>query len=127
MARKAVGTAPSGTSDLVTKSYVDGQVLATPNAQTASYTLALTDANHAVDVTSASATNVTVPPNSTIAFPIGTVIEVAQLGAGQVTIVAGAGVTIQSAGTLVKTRAQYSAVSLRKRATDTWLLAGDLA
>jgi hypothetical protein len=96
-------------------------------AKTAAYTLGLTDAGSAVEVTSSSAVNVTVPSNASVAFPVGTVIEVAQLGTGMVTIVAASGVTLNSAGSLVATRAQYSAVSLRKRATNTWLLAGDLA
>jgi hypothetical protein len=96
-------------------------------AKTAAYTLTLTDAGCAVEVTSSSAVSVTVPPNSSVAFPVGSVIEVAQLGAGQVTIAAGSGVTINSAGSLTKTRAQYSSASLRKRGTDTWLLVGDLA
>lgn len=97
------------------------------NAKTASYTLVLSDAGKAIDVTSASATNVTIPQNSSVAFPIGSVIEIAQLGAGQVTVVAGTGTTLTSSGALVKTRVQYSSVSIRKLATNTWLLVGDLA
>jgi hypothetical protein len=96
------------------------------DAWTASGTLVLTNAGHAVEVTTASAATVTVPPNSSAAFPVGTVIEIAQMGAGQLTITPGAGVTIRSAGALTKTRVQYSTVSLRKNATDTWLLVGDL-
>ena len=95
------------------------------NAQTAAYTLALADAGKAVEVTSASAVNVTVPPNTTAAFPVGTVIEVAQMGAGQVVLVAGSGVTLRTAASLT-TRAQYATVTLRKRATDEWIVAGDL-
>jgi len=98
------------------------------NAQTGTtYTLVLADGGKAVELTNASATTLTVPPNSSVAFPVGTVIELDQLGAGQVTIAAGSGVTIRSAGTLLKLRAQFSAASLRKQATDTWLLVGDLA
>lgn len=110
----------SSTDDLSNKN-----VLTALNAQTASYTLVLADKGKAVEVTSASATNVTVPPNSSVAYPIGTVIEVAQLGTGQVTLVAGAGVTLQTPSSLL-TRAQFSSLSLRKRATDTWLVTGDM-
>ncbi|AYR02932.1 minor tail protein [Gordonia phage Stultus] len=99
--------------------------LAIANAQSAAYTLALTDANKAVEVTSATGVNVTVPPNSAVAFPVGTLIEVAQTGAGQLTLVAGAGVTLRTASSLT-TRAQWSTVTLRKRATDEWVVAGDL-
>ena len=95
------------------------------SAQTASYTLVLGDAGKVVEVTSASATNVTVPQNSSVAFPVGTVIEVCQMGAGQVTIVQGTGATLRSANGL-KLRAQYASASLRKRATNEWVVAGDV-
>lgn len=95
------------------------------SAQTASYTLVLGDAGKVVEVTSASATNLTVPQNSSVAFPVGTVIEVCQMGAGQVTIVQGTGATLRSANGL-KLRAQYSAASLRKRATNEWVVSGDV-
>jgi hypothetical protein len=93
--------------------------------QTVSYTLTLDDQNSLIDMNSASAVNLTVPPNSSVAFPIGTMIEACQYGAGQVTIVAGAGVTLRNPSSLT-TRAQYSTVSLRKRATDEWVVGGDL-
>jgi hypothetical protein len=131
MATSARGAAPANPNDLATKSYVDTAVSSASqvavNAQTGSYTLALSDAGCAVEVNDASASTVTVPLNATVAFPIGTVIEVAQIGAGQITVAAASGVTLQSAGSLVHTRVQFSAVSLRKRGTDTWLLVGDLA
>jgi len=104
-----------------------GTTLVGVSARTGSYTLALSDASEAVEITSASATTVTVPPNTSVAFPVGTVIEVARLGAGTVTIAAGSGVTLQSADGDLGLRVQYSVLSLRKRATDTWLVAGDLA
>lgn len=97
------------------------------NTQTASYTLVLGDAAKAVEMNVASANNLTVPPNSSVAFPVGTVIEVLQYGAGQTTVVAGAGVTIRSPGGKLKLAAQYGAAALRKRATDEWVLEGNLA
>ncbi|QXO13124.1 minor tail protein [Gordonia phage Jojo24] len=110
---------------------IDASVLAaqlvTINAQTGAYTLLATDANKAVEVTSAAAVNVTIPTNASVAFPIGTVIEVDQMGAGKVTIVGASGVTVQSAVATPTTRAQYSALVLRKRAADLWLVTGDLA
>lgn len=128
MARKQVGSAASGSTDTPTKAYVDSAQNIAVNAQTGTtYTLVLADAGKAVELTNAAATTVTVPPNASVAFPIGTIIELDQLGAGQVTIVAGSGVTLRSAGSLAKTRLQFSAVSLRKQATDIWLLVGDLA
>lgn len=99
------------------------------NSVTATYTLVLGDQGRAVEVSSATAVTVTVPPNSTTAFPIGTVLEIVQIGAGQVTAAAGAGVTISTAGAggTTKTRAQWSIITLRKRGTDQWIAAGDMA
>lgn len=94
------------------------------STHTDSYTLVLGDATKAVEVSKATAVNVTVPPNASVAFPTGTVIEILQVGAGQVTVVAGSGVTINCPSTL-KTRAQWSTLAIRKRATDTWVLSGD--
>lgn len=119
---------PSGTpaSRKATMDQVRTLLSALPvNTQTASYTLVVGDAGKTVEMNVASANNLTVPPNSSVAFPVGTVVEVCQIGAGQTTIVAGSGVTVQTPETLVMT-GQWSTVSLRKRATDTWVLAGDV-
>lgn len=99
--------------------------------KTDSYTLAATDAPAAkyegiVTMEKATANSLTVPPNSSVALPVGTVITVIQLGAGQTTIIAGAGVTIRNASSLTA-RAQYSSLSLMKIATDIWVLGGDVA
>jgi hypothetical protein len=102
------------------------RVAATTQAGTA-YTLVLADAGTAVELTAGSSVTVTVPPNSTAAFPVGTVIELLQYGAGALTVVAGGGVSVRSANGLLSARTQYSTLSLRKRATDEWVLAGDLA
>ncbi|QDM56377.1 tail protein [Gordonia phage Sidious] len=109
---------------------IDASVLAaqlvTINAQTGAYTLVATDANKAVEVTAASAVNITIPTDA-VNFPIGTVIEVGQIGTGKVSIVGASGVTVQSAVPTPTTRAQFSALVLRKRAANLWLVTGDLA
>jgi len=107
------------------QSDLDSATYYTFNAQTASYTLALTDSTNMVTVNSGSGTTVTVPPNSSVAFPIGTYIDIFQLGAGQVTIAEGSGVTIYATPGK-KLRTQYSGGSLVKRDTDTWYLTGDI-
>src|SRR4051812_17448912 len=84
------------------------------------YTLALADGGTTIEFTNAAAVTVTVPPNSAVAFPIGTVIELSQYGAGQVTVAPGAGVTIRSPASKLKIAAQYAGAYLRKRATDEW-------
>lgn len=96
------------------------------NTQTASYTLVLADDGKIVEVSSASANTLTVPLNSSVAFTIGTRIEIIQTGAGQTTITPISGVTINGTPGL-KTRAQYSVVTLVKRATNTWIAFGDTA
>ncbi len=105
--------------------YADPHIQAL-NAQTGtSYTLVLTDHTKLITLSNASAITLTVPPNSSVAFAIGSVIDLAQIGAGQVTVAQGSGVTVNSTPGL-KIRAQYSGATLRKTGTDTWLLFGDL-
>ena len=122
------GLSGGGTSGSVTLSFdyaVGNQAI--ESAQTASYTLVLTDAGKMVTMTNASANNLTVPPNSSVAFPLNTRIDLIQYGAGQTTVVAGAGVTIFSSGSKLKLSGQYSGASLWKKASDTWVLVGDIA
>lgn len=89
-------------------------------------TLALTDASTLQECTSASATTITVPPNSSVAFVLDTEIAILQYGAGQVSIAAGAGVTIRSNSNMLKISSQYGSVALKKIGTDEWLLVGSL-
>jgi hypothetical protein len=96
------------------------------NTRTGSYTLVLADSGKAVEMNVATANDLTVPPNGSVAFPVGTIIEIVQLGAGQTTIVPGSGVTIRSPGGKMKITGQYSSASLRKRATNEWMLSGDI-
>ena len=98
----------------------------TVNAQSGAYTLVASDANKAVEVTSATAVNVTIPTDASVNFPIGTVIEVDQIGAGKVSIVGASGVTVKPDTPTPTTRTQYSALLLRKRAANWWLVTGDM-
>ena len=97
------------------------------NAQTASYTAVLTDDGKLITMSVASGNNFTVPPNSSVAFGIGTQLNIAQLGAGQTTIVAGSGVTLNSAGTKLKLSAQYAVATCVKTDTNTWFVCGSLS
>jgi hypothetical protein len=96
------------------------------NKEGASYVLVLADANRLVEMENGSANNLTIPPNSSVAFPVGTIIYISQLGAGQTTVVAGSGVTLRSAGGKTKLSVQYSMGRLIKRGTDEWYLSGDI-
>jgi hypothetical protein len=104
-----------------------GQIFAINTQTGVSYTLALADKGKLVETNNASANTVTVPPNSSAAFPVNSRIDLSQYGAGQTTIAAGAGVTIRSAGGKLKLSGQYSAGTLWKRASDEWQLVGDIA
>lgn len=98
------------------------------NAQTGTtYTFVLGDANKLVTFNNAGSQTVTVPPNSGVAFAVNTEIDVASLGAGTVTIAAGSGVTIRSVGGDLALSAQYAGATLKKIATNEWLLVGSLA
>jgi hypothetical protein len=94
------------------------------NQQSSSYTLSLTDSFKMIEMSNGG--NLTVPANSSVAFEIGTAIDVLQTGASQVTIVADTGVTVNSTPGL-KLRTQWSSATLVKRNTDTWVVLGDLS
>jgi Major tropism determinant N-terminal domain len=96
-------------------------------AKTDSYTLsALTERDSLIEVNKASAATITIPTNATVAYPVGTSIDILQTGAGQVTIAGASGVTVNGTPGL-KLRTQWSSATLFKRATDTWVVMGDLS
>lgn len=86
--------------------------------KTADYTLALGDKGKVVLMNKSTAATLTVPPESSVAFPIGSLIYVYNAATNNVTVAAGAGVTVRNAGTI----AQYGQKLLRKRAADEWVL-----
>ena len=116
----------TGTQTLTNKTLTAPIITIATNAQAASYTLVLTDQSNLVEISNASANTLTVPLNSSVAFPVGTTITILQTGAGQTTITPTGGVTINGTPGL-KLRAQWSSATLIKRATDTWVAIGDLS
>jgi hypothetical protein len=116
----------SDQTDLQTALDTKTNKLITINRQTASYTLVLSDADKLVEMNVGSANNLTVPLNSSVAFPTGTQILLAQYGAGQTTVVATSGVTVRSNGGKLKLNVQYSGATLIKIGTDEWYLFGDI-
>lgn len=91
------------------------------------YTFGLQDTVGVVPFTRATAVAATVPPSSSVNFPLGSVITVLQQGAGTVTITAGGGVTINRvSGAALTTGGQYTACQIIKTATDVWTLFGAL-
>ena len=98
------------------------------NAQTGTtYTLAASDVAKWVTASNASAITVTVPPS---VFSAGNIVNLQQIGAGQVTFAQGSGVTITSTGATAsapKTRVQYSATSVICTGSNTFTIVGDIA
>jgi hypothetical protein len=114
------GGVTSGTAVLRLKLEFDAETGTT-------YTLVAGNLNQLVTLNNASAITLTVPPS---VFSAGDVINIAQIGAGQVTLAEGAGVTITSTGATADApalRAQHSAASIICTASDTFLVVGDIA
>lgn len=103
------------------------------NAQTGTtYTFVLADNGKLVTASNASAQTYSIPTNASVAYPIGTQINIIQIGAGQVTInaVTSGTTTVSSTGataTTPKLRAQFSSATCIKAATDLWYVVGDIA
>jgi hypothetical protein len=97
------------------------------------YTFILTDANNElITASNASAQTYSIPTNASVAFPIGSQINIIQIGAGQVTINAvtsGTTTVLSNGGTAAapKLRVQYSSATLVKVATDAWYVIGDIS
>lgn len=117
----ATGQTPTLGAHLVTKDYVDTTARNAPiNARTTAYTLVLSDQGKVVEVNSASALQVTVPSNASVAFPVGTVIRVRKMGTGNVTVAGAVGVTINWASAFVIST-RYTMAEIQKQASDTWV------
>jgi hypothetical protein len=121
----------TGTQTLTNKTLTDPILTESVNAQTGTtYTPVLADAAKMVTLFNASAITVTIPPNSSVAYAVGSKIDFIQKGAGQVTFSQGAGVTIRSTGataTAPKLRVQYSAATAWYEGSDVWYVVGDIA
>jgi hypothetical protein len=116
------------TNKTLTSPTINGAIInLTTNAQTGTtYTSVLDDNGKIVEMNNGSANTLTIPLNSSVAYPVGAQINVLQTGTGQTTIAATAGVTVNATPGL-KLRAQWSSATLIKRATDTWVAVGDLS
>ncbi len=129
-------TLPNGTvtaamvaADVATQAELDAKVdkALTINAQTGTtYTTVLGDEQKLVTLSNAAAIALTIPLNSSVAYPVGAQLHFAQIGAGQVTVAGAGGVTVNGTPGL-KARAQWSAFTAIKLSTNAWVLVGDLA
>jgi hypothetical protein len=122
----------AGTETLTNKTLTDAKVNLAFDAETASYTAVLANNSQIVTMDNASANTFSIPTNASVAFPVGTQINVLQIGAGQTTIsaVTSGTTTILSTGgtsTAPKLRTRYSMATCIKSATDTWYVVGDIS
>jgi hypothetical protein len=112
-------------TDIAAEIALKQPILLTTNAQTGtSYTPVIGDANNIIELSNAAAITLTLPLNSSVAYPVGTTITLIQTGAGQVTVANG-GTTLNGSPGL-KLNGQWAAATLLKRATDTWFIFGNL-
>lgn len=113
--------------DLIEANITDPKLTLSVNAQTGTtYTLVLTDAHKKITMNNASANTLTIPLNSSVAFPTGTIIGISQIGAGVTTVDGATGVTVNGvSGGGAAISAQYTGVTLTKIGTDSWLMEGN--
>ena len=124
------GTSPTITGGTFADAVIR-QTIATPTFTTNNYTLVLGDQGDILLATNgATAGTITIPLNSSVAFPSGTQITLIQTGAGQITIQGAGGVTVASTGatsTAPKLRVLNSSATLIKTNTDAWYVVGDIS
>lgn len=95
------------------------------------YTLVIGDQNGIVVMSGGSANTLTIPTNASVAFPVGTKVEIWSTGAGTTSIAGDTGVTLQGNGGSASAgscdiQTQYGGATLTKIATDTWMVGGDI-
>ena len=94
-----------------------------------SYTLEIIDLTKTIVTTATSGeVAITVPPQSSVNFPLGTTLQILQEGVGRVVITPGSGVTVNNVSGILalKNRYRYSFINLYKYAENSWIVIGDL-
>jgi hypothetical protein len=120
------------TQTMTNKTLTDPKINLAFDAETDSYTAVIANNGQVVTMSNSSANTFSIPTNASVAFPIGTQINVLQIGTGQTTIqaVTSGTTTIQSIGESAaapKLRARYSAATCLKADTDLWYVFGDIS
>jgi hypothetical protein len=127
------GTETLTNKTLTTPTLDDPKINLAFDAQTGTtYTTVLNDNGQVITMNNASANTLSIPTNASVAYPIGTQINVLQIGAGQTTIqaVTSGTTSILSTGASAaapKIRARYGMATCIKAATDLWYVVGDIA
>jgi hypothetical protein len=104
-----------------------GYLGAPVNEEDGAYTFVLTDAGKMVRGNPSSGVAWTIPPNSAVAFPLGTTIVVRNVGAGTITLTRGTGVTQWIAGSGTSkdvSLAQWGLATLIQEAANAWVVSG---
>ena len=124
---------PATTGDIFTAADYNGLVAFTIGAaQTNDYTAVIADTYQVLELMNkGTAIAYRIPTNASVAFPIGTVLNILNIGAGLCTIsaVTSGTTTILSAGAVAAapTLAQYRSAACIKTGTDTWYVVGAIA
>lgn len=120
------GTTLTGleTSSHATSTY--SPIVRSLNGKTSAYTFSLTDSGNVVMANSSSAITFTIPTDASVAFPIGTQIDLINTNSGKLTISPSSGVTLASPLSLFS-MTQSTSATLIKYGTNSWLLNGGLS
>jgi len=124
---------PASTGDIFTAADYNGLVAFTIDAaQTGDYTAVIADTYQVLELMNkGTAIAYKIPTNASVAFPIGTVLNILNIGAGLCTIsaVTPGTTTVLSAGAVAAspTLAQYRSAACIKTGTDTWYVVGAIA
>jgi hypothetical protein len=121
----------SSTTTLTNKTLTSPKIAHPITTDADNYTLDANDQSAIIIMSGGSANTLTIPTNASVAFPLGTKVEVWSTGAGTTTIAGDTGVTLQGNGGTASAgscdiQTQYGGATLTKIATDTWMVGGDI-
>ena len=119
-------SALNNSTAIATTAYVQTATRVTTDQKTTNYTLVIGDEGKMIEFNSASNLTLTIPANSSVAFPVGTQILIARLGTGKVNVAITTD-TLYSVSSNRYVASQYSGATLVKTTSTTWYLFGDLS
>ncbi len=121
----AIPASEGGSTVQVTPTQIARAALVSVNNQSSDYSFQDSDTGNIVVSTSSSDVNFTLSDSSS--FLVGRIIELVQEGSGNVTLIEGAGTTInRSRFATLSLGGQGSTVRLRKQSSGNWIVSGDL-
>lgn len=119
-------TIPNETGIIATQTYVDKIIYGSEITGT-SHTVSTSNLYKITEITNSSDITVTIPSDPTDSdFPIGSSLEFRQMGTGRIIFSVTSPATLVSTDSYTKTRTQYSSAILEKRASNAWILTGDI-